>query len=116
MFCQLFDGDASVLKYTLITIDVTNAGGVADSIHIPRVVHSEWLSLLILQFTHIFCIHKVAILALFNVNFDFFARPMVKEGQLFPRSAVNGAGGEDKAEVAESLHGIDTNDIIMTSN
>lgn len=54
MLGELFDRDTSVLEDAFITIDVADLGGVADGVHIPRVIDSDGFSFLILQFANIF--------------------------------------------------------------
>ena len=42
---QLLNGNASIFEDTFIAIDVADLGGVADGVHVSRVVHSQRLTL-----------------------------------------------------------------------
>jgi len=101
---KLFDGDASVLQYALIAINVADPGGVADSVHIPGVVYSEGFSLVVFQFAHIFGVNEETILAFGHFDFGGFACAIIKQGQLSIFGGVDGIEGEGLAQVVESLH------------
>jgi len=49
VFSQLLDGDSSIFEDTFVTIDVAYLGGVANGVHVSRVIDSQRLSIVVDQ-------------------------------------------------------------------
>ena len=79
VLCELLDGDASVFEDALVTIDVANLRGIADGVHVSGIVHSDGLSLVVLELADIFGINEVGVLALLDLDFNGLAGPVVGE-------------------------------------
>jgi hypothetical protein len=73
----LLNGNTSILQDSLISINITNAGGVADSIHIPWIIESEGFLILINQFSDVLRIDEIAILTLLEGNLNGLACAIV---------------------------------------
>ena len=79
VFCELLDGDASVLQDSLISIDVADPGGVAYGVHISWIIDSEGLSLAVFEFADIFGINEEAIFAFLDFDFDRLAGAIINQ-------------------------------------
>lgn len=67
-FSELLDGDSTILKDSLVAIDIADPGGIADSIHISWIIEPQRLLMLVQDPPHILGVDKVAILALLDTD------------------------------------------------
>lgn len=82
ILCELLNRNASVFEDALISIDVADLGGVADSVHISRVIHSQRFTLSIEQLAYTLGINEERVLAFFDAELDCLAGAVVDNGQL----------------------------------
>lgn len=67
-FSELLNGDSTILKDSLVAIDIADPRGIADSIHISWIIEPQWLLMLVQDPSHILRVNKVAILALLHTD------------------------------------------------